>query len=138
VLNVSNSSKPRRGRSHTPEAVKVQTVLQMKLGANVAELARKLGVDRSLLYYWKYRFTNGTLRASPDTEGLALTAEQRKIRHLRAELAKVQVSLGQKTAELDFFGAALRQFDPTAPSRRDSSATGSMSSSHTTRSRKAQ
>lgn len=137
MLKVSKSSDPPRERSRTPEAVKVQTVLQMKAGANVTELARQLGVDRSLLYYWKYRFTNGTLRASPDAVGPSLTAEQRLISRLRAEIAKLQVSLGQKTAELDFFGAALRQFDPTVPSHHPSSATNSMRSSRAARSRKA-
>ena len=44
----SKESKRKAGRRNTPVVVKVQAVERMKLGANVTELARELGVDRSL------------------------------------------------------------------------------------------
>lgn len=134
----SKVSKRKRGRRDLPVAAKVEAVERMKRGANVTELAHELGVDRTLLYYWKYRLTNGTLRAPAyGSEEEPLTAEQRELQKLRGQLAQAQIGLGRKTAELDFFMGALRQIERVVPSPSDSSASGSMSTSPAARSRKA-
>ena len=133
----SKESKKRRGRRDLPVAAKVEAVERMKGGANVTELARELGVDRTLLYYWKYRLTTGTLRAPAEGAGKDLTTEQREMQKLRGQLAQAQIALGRKTAELDFFKGALRQIEQVVPSPRDSNANGSMSTSPAARSRKA-
>lgn len=134
----SKVSKRKRGRRDLPVGAKVEAVERMKRGANVTELARELGVDRSLLYYWKYRLTNGTLRAPTVGAGEEpVNAEQREIQKLRGQLAQAQIALGRKTAELDFFTGALRQIERVAPSPSGSSVSDSMSTSPAVRSRKA-
>lgn len=128
--------KRKRGRRNTPLAIKVHAVERMKLGADVTALARELGVDRSLLYYWKKRLTGGPLRPSGEA-AVVLDAQEVEIRQLRAQLAQTQAALGQKAAELDFFAGALRQIEPTAPSRSGSSANVSTSTPQAVRDRKA-
>ena len=133
----SKESKRKAGRRNTPVVVKVQAVERMTLGANVTELARELGVDRSLLYYWKAKLSEGTLRGSEGGEEVPLEAHEREMRSLRAELAQAQSALGRAAAELDFFAAVLRRIEPSVPSRPASSASTSTSSSPSGRRRKA-
>ena len=73
---------------------------------NIHELARELGIERKLLYSWKYQFEGGPEKkhANYSGQGIAETAETR----LRRENQELKPKLGEKAAEVDFFIAALR------------------------------
>lgn len=90
-------------RRHTVE-FKRQVVERMKTCENIHALARELKLERKLLYTWKNQFEG---RPEPRHANLAKTAEERKDKHLREEIAKLKSALADKTLENDFFRSAL-------------------------------
>ena len=93
-------------RRHSRE-FKQQVVERMKTSDNIHELARELGIERKLMYTWKYQFegrpekNHANFRGSPAPD----TVEMR----LRRENKELKEALGEKAAEIDFFAAALRR-----------------------------
>lgn len=93
-------------RRHSRE-FKQEAVRRMTGCDNIHALARELGVERKLLYTWKYQFegrpekNHANYLGQPPVE----TTEAR----LRRENQELQRVLGKKAAELDFFAAALRR-----------------------------
>ena len=93
-------------RRHSRE-FKQQVVERMKTSDNLHELARELGIERKLMYTWKYQFegrpeknhANYSENPPPDTVQTRLQRENKGLKEL----------LGEKTAEADFFAAALRR-----------------------------
>lgn len=93
-------------RRHSRE-FKQQAVEKMKTSDNVHELARELGIERKLLYTWKYQFdghpernhSNYLGQPAPDTVETRLRRENRELKE----------ALGTKAAEVDFFAGALRR-----------------------------
>jgi transposase-like protein len=96
-------AKMAKWRRHTVE-FKRQAVEKMKTCQNIHELARNLEIQRKLLYTWKYQFEG---RPEPRHANLGITAEDRKEKPLRDEIAKLKVALADKTLETDFFRSAL-------------------------------
>jgi transposase-like protein len=90
-------------RRHTVE-FKRQVVERMKTCENIHALARELKIQRKLLYTWKYQLEG---RPEPRHANLATTAEERKDKQLREEIAKLKSALAEKTLENDFFRHAL-------------------------------
>lgn len=90
-------------RRHTLE-FKRQVVERMKTSQNIHELARELGVQRKLLYTWRYQFEG---RPEPRHANLGIPAEDRKEKQHREEIAKLKSALADKTLENDFFRSAL-------------------------------
>ena len=70
-------------------------------GLKPTEVAKDLGIDRSLLSAWKKSFEEGSLSESPGNG--RLTPEAEEIRRLRKELSRV-------TEERDILGKALAYF----------------------------
>ena len=91
-------------RRHTLE-FKKQAVERMRTCENIHELARELKIERKLLYTWKYQLEG---HPEPRHANLATTAEERKDKQLRDELARIKSALADKTLENDFFRSALR------------------------------
>ena len=91
-------------RRHTLE-FKKRAVERMRACENIHELARELKVERKLLYTWKYQLEG---HPEPRHANLATTAEERKDKQLRDELARIKSALADKTLENDFFRNALR------------------------------
>lgn len=91
-------------RRHTLEFRK-QAVERMRTCENIQELARELKIGRKLLYTWKYQLEG---HPEPRHANLTTTAEERKDKQLRDELAKIKSALADKTLENDFFRSALR------------------------------
>jgi transposase-like protein len=93
-------------RRHSRE-FKKQVVERMKTSDNLHELARELGIERKLMYTWKYQFEGRPEKnhanyggdAAPDTVEARLRRENKELKEL----------VGEKAAEADFFAAALRR-----------------------------
>jgi len=96
-------AKMAKWRRHTVE-FKRQVVERMKTCENIGALARELKLQRKLLYTWKYQFEG---RPEPRNANLGITAEDRKEKQLRDEIAKLKSTLADKTLEIDFFRSAL-------------------------------
>lgn len=97
-------SKHRRGPKHIPPGVKLSAVERMKLGANVTELARQVGVHRSMLYVWKQQWEDPVKRAGV----IEIDPRQQRIRELEQQVVELEGVLGRRVMELDFFERALR------------------------------
>src|SRR4051812_13688424 len=106
-------AKIAKWRRHSVE-FKRKAVERMKTCANIGALARELKLQRKLLYTWKYQFEG---HPEPRHANLATTAEERKDKQLREEIAKLKSALADKTLENDFFEV------PCSKSRRDASRT---------------
>jgi len=96
-------AKKAKWRRHSVE-FKRQVVERMRACENIGALARELGIQRKLLYTWKYQFEG---RPEPRHANLGTTAEERKEKHLRDEITKLKTALGEKSLENDFFRSAL-------------------------------
>lgn len=118
-------AKKRKWRRHTVE-FKHQVVERMKTCENVRGLARELGLQRKLLYTWKYQFEG---RPEPRRANLGKTAEERKEDQLRRENAQLKMALGEKSLQVDFFRAALRRIEEERRKRIGSGASASTRSS---------
>src|SRR5713226_2582353 len=114
-------AKMAKWRRHTLE-FKRQVVERMKTCQNIGALARELRLQRKLLYTWKYQFEG---RPEPRYANLGTTAEDRKEKQFRDEIAKLKSALAEKVLENDFFKAALLRIKE---GRRQSTATGASAS----------
>jgi len=114
-------AKMAKWRRHTLE-FKRQAVERMKTCENIGELARELKIERKLLYTWKYQLEG---RPEPRHANLGITAEDRKERQLRDEIAKLKSVVADKTLESDFFRSALLK---VKEGRQKSSETGASAS----------
>lgn len=94
-------------RRHSRE-FKQHAVERMKGCENIHELARELGVERKLLYTWKWQFEG---RPEENHANYAPAAPETAEARLRREIRQLRESLGAKTAELDFFAGALRRVE---------------------------
>lgn len=73
---------------------------------NILRLARKLGLNRSLLYKWRHRLDPADSEAQSEA-GLRNSREST----LRKEISKLKRLLADKTMEVDFFRAALQKVE---------------------------
>ena len=99
-------------RRHSRE-FKQQVVERMKTSDNIHELARELGIERKLMYTWKYQFEGRPEKNYANLRGSSVpdTVETR----LRRENKELKEALGQKAVEIDFFAAALRRVKADRP-----------------------
>src|SRR5216683_492923 len=118
---MARRSRMAKWRRHTVE-FKRQVVERMKTCENIHSLARELKLQRKLLYTWKYQLEG---RPEPRHANLATTAEERKDKQLRDEIAKLKAALADKTLEVDFFQSALRRIEE---GRQNSTETGGSAS----------
>lgn len=123
--------KKAKWRRH-PVEFKRQIVERMKTCENIHELARELKLERKLLYTWKYQLEG---RPEPRHANLAATAEERKDKQLRDEIAKLKAALADKTLEIDFFQGALRRIEEGRQNNTGTGASASMPKSRLGRNR---
>ncbi len=126
-------AKKAKWRRHTVE-FKRQAVERMKTCQNIEELARELDIQRKLLYTWKYQFEG---RPEPRHANLGVTAEDRKEKHLRDEIAQLKTALADKTLENYFFESALLKIKEKRQGNRGTGASASTTSSSRGRKSKA-
>ena len=100
-------------RRHSRE-FKQQVVERMKASDNIHELARELGIERKLMYTWKYQFEGRPEKNHADYRGSAPDTVETRLRRENKELKE---ALGEKAAEVDFFVAALRRVKRDRPAR---------------------
>lgn len=120
----------RTWRRHT-EAFKRQVVERMKTCENIHALAKELGIQRKLLYTWRYQLEG---RPEPRRANLQETAEERKEKQLREENERLKRALGEKSLEIDFFKDALLRVNQAR--QKDSGAGGAASTKPSGRGRK--
>ena len=126
-------AKMAKWRRHTVE-FKRQVVERMKTCENIHQLARELKIQRKLLYTWRYQFEG---RPEPRHANLGITAEDRKEKQLRDEIAKLKSALADKTLEIDFFRSALLKVKERRQQSTEAGATASTTSSSRGRKSKA-
>jgi len=115
-------SAEKRGR-HSEE-FKREAVARMEKCPNITALTRELGIDRKLLYQWKWE-----AEGRPTRKPLPLTtqaAENGNLETLRRENAHLKRVLAEKALEVDFFKGALQQVEARRQSARGSGETPSM------------
>jgi transposase-like protein len=118
-------AKMAKWRRHTVE-FKRQVVERMKTCENIGALARELNLQRKLLYTWKYQFAG---RPEPRHANLGVTAEDRKEKQHREEIAKLKAALADKTLENDFFRSALLKVEEGRQRNTETGASASTTSS---------
>src|SRR6516162_6340696 len=81
-----------------------RAVRRMKLGDNVSQLSRELGVDRTCLYVWKRKLDRRPYSrvAPPDKDW-----RDNRIEELEAKVTRLEGIIGGQWLELDFFESAL-------------------------------
>ena len=85
-----------------------RAVRRMKLGNNVSQLARELGVDRTCLDRWKRQLG---LRPQGRKRAVEEDWRDRRIETLEAKIARLERIVGGQWQELDFFESALRRIE---------------------------
>ena len=83
-----------------PRAFKLMAMERMKKCENVSELAKELGIDRTVLYHWRnhLKMIEGGAADSP-------------VRELRKQVRVLKRVLAEKTLEVDFFKGALQKIE---------------------------
>ena len=120
-------------RRHTVD-FKRQVVERMKTCENIEALAQEVKIQRKLLYTWKYQFEG---RPEPRHANLGITAEDRKEKQHREEIAKLKAALADKTLENDFFRSALLKVKEGRQKSTETGASASTTSSSRGRKSKA-
>jgi transposase-like protein len=80
----------------------------MKLGDNVCQLSRELGVHRTCLYRWKRQLG---LRPQGRKRAVEEDWRDRRIETLEEKIARLERIVGGQWQELDFFESALRRIE---------------------------
>ena len=90
-----------------PRAFKLMAMERMKKSENVCELAKELGIDRSVLYHWRnhLKMIEGGAADSP-------------VRELRRQIRELKRVVADKTLEADFFKGALQKVEARRQSNR--------------------
>ena len=100
-------------------------VERMRNTTNVNELARELGVNRSLMYRWR-----GQLAATPSDETAnGQVPENPQAAKLREENGVLKRALAEKGLEVDFFKGALQKIEARRQSNTDTGETASTTKS---------
>jgi transposase-like protein len=85
-----------------------RAVRRMKLGDNVSQLSRELGVHRTCLYRWKRQLG---LRPQGRKRVVEEDWRDRRIETLESKIARLERIVGGQWQELDFFESALRRIE---------------------------
>ena len=85
-----------------------RAVRRMKLGDNISQLSRELGVDRTCLYRWKRQLG---LRPQGRKRAVEEDWRDRRIETLESKMARLERIVGGQWQELDFFESALRRIE---------------------------
>jgi transposase-like protein len=87
---------------------KRRAVAKMLRCKDVSALAEKLGINRSLLYQWRYQLEGRPGKKRANLSGMRPTGREKQ---LQQENQLLKEALGEKVLEADFFAAALRRIE---------------------------
>ena len=104
-----------------PESFRQKALLRMKNCSSVSELAKELGIARTVLYKWKWK-------AEALEEGVEPNANS-PVRELQRQNRKLKQVLAEKTLEVDFFKGALQKIEARRQSGGGSGETASTTKS---------
>ncbi len=119
--------KKKKGRRRYSEKFKREAVVRSQECDNISALARQLGIDRKMLYQWKWQ-----QEGRPPRKPLPLTrqaAERGSLETLRRENLHLKRVLAEKALEVDFFKGALQKVEARRRSSAGSGETPSTSAS---------
>jgi transposase-like protein len=85
---------------------KRDAVKRMETSPNINELARELGIQRKLLYTWKYQLEG---RPEPRNRNLNESGEKREPSDLERKNKELKQALAEKELEVRFLEGALRR-----------------------------
>ncbi len=115
----------KKGRRRYSERFKREAVARMQECNNITTLTRQLGIDRKMLYQWKWQ-----REGRPTRKPLPLTtqaANRGTLETLRRENEHLKRVLAEKALEVDFFKEALQQVEARRRRRAGSGETPSTS-----------
>jgi transposase-like protein len=99
---MSKRESKRKRKRYGPE-FKRTAVARMRDCSNITDLTRELGIDRKMLYQWKWESEGRpTRQAQP-------TVRATSVESLRTENARLKKLVAEKELELDFFAGALQK-----------------------------
>jgi transposase-like protein len=87
---------------------KRRAVAKMLRCKDVSALAEKLGINRSLLYQWRYQLEGRPGKKRANLSGMRPTGREKQ---LQQENQLLKEALGEKVLEANFFAAALRRIE---------------------------
>ena len=122
----------KKGRRRYSAKFKRKAVALAQEWNNITALARHLGIDRKMLYQWKWQ-----QEGRPTRKPLPITtraAERGNLETLRRENEHLKRVLAEKALEVDFFKGALQKVEARRQSGTDSGETPSTNASGSGRS----
>jgi transposase-like protein len=78
----------------------------MRVEKNISQLARELGLDRSMIYNWQRKMDG---RKSENFGPDEARIQPIQVQDLQAKIASLERVIGRQAVELDFFEGALRR-----------------------------
>jgi transposase-like protein len=112
-----------RIRRH-PDDLRAMAIRQFRSCANVARLAREIGIPRQTLYRWM----DESERVETDEDGQVTRGTKDREARLRKRIAHLKHVLANKTLEVEFFRGALQAVKAR---RRQSNVGGELASTTT-------
>ncbi len=104
----------KRGPKRIPVSTRAFALEEMKIGTDVSALAKRIGVNRSLLYLWQKQERQGG-----GLDGVvAKSPEDLEIERLKAQVGELEAVVGRKQGQVDFFQSALRRVEALQESSR--------------------
>ena len=125
----AKAAKAKEPYKKYPASVRENVLQRMRLGANIRQLARELGVGRRTLYQWKEKHEQQAGQPAVGKTEPALAGQDPRdyqIRELTLKVAGWEGELGRAELERRFFASALRSIEAT---RQKPESSGGMASS---------
>jgi transposase-like protein len=93
---------------------------RMSLACNVSDLARELGIRRSLLYQWEKKAAGRLQHESGEPSRVVLQPPSEGEKELRDKIRWLEGALASQMAERDFFKGALQRIEARRQSKANS------------------
>ena len=113
-----------QSRKKYPPEFRREVVERMKTCANVAQLARELGVRRKFLYLWKDQLAGvgeQSSRSANKAETTRPKAKHSTEESLRRRVQELEALTARQSLELDFFKGALQHVEERRKKREQTS-----------------
>lgn len=122
------SRKKQEKREYSAE-FKRDVLRRMSLAGNVSDLARELGIRRSLLYQWEEKAEGRLRHESGEPSHAAPQPPSEAEKELRDKIRWLEGALANQMAERDFFKGALQRIEARRQSKANSGGAASTTKS---------